>query len=110
MASSKKTASKRTAAQKTTSASKRTSKPAASTIDASANPNEALYRALEGGAVSVSDLRKATGWDDAELSNMIATAKSRLWIEADESGKEPTVSLTEFGRGTLASRYAQPVG
>lgn len=69
------------------------------------SPNEAFFKALADGPASAAELKKATKLDDDEFEALLKTAKARLWISEDDSGRTTKYALTEYGQGVATSRY-----
>lgn len=67
--------------------------------------NEALYGKLADGPATENELKKALKIDDAEFDAFVTTAKARLWLTQDDSGKTTHYELTDTGRRALAARY-----
>jgi hypothetical protein len=69
--------------------------------------NAAFLQALADGPASAAELRKATKMDDDEFDAYLnGTAKARLWVTEDDSGRTTKYALTDMGRAVLTSRYS----
>lgn len=67
--------------------------------------NQAIYDALRSGPVSEAQLRKATKLGDDEFDAELQSWRDRLWIQSDDSGKTPKLSITEQGTRDMQARY-----
>lgn len=64
-----------------------------------------MYQALRGEPQTVKQLAKKTKLSDEEVEAALADFRGGLWLETDDSGKEPKFSLTQQGRSELSARY-----
>lgn len=68
----------------------------------------AIYQAIRTGANTPSKIAKKMKLTDEEVDAELQEFRSRLWVEVDDSGKEPTFTLTNQGERDMRARYPDP--
>lgn len=65
----------------------------------------ALYQAIRKGPATEAQLRKASKLNQDEFDSVFGQWRQAMWLDVDDSGKEPKYSLNQLGANDLANRY-----